>query len=185
MVHSGTKLDLEQPQPPATVIVALPVVNQPTAVVPIRVVARDYQVKAGDTLTAIALRHRLPISELIQANHLGNPNHLQINQRITIPNSQSSSTVGQSIGLLKHPEHFGLIASIASNSASNSQPASAWVPPQPVPNTPLVNNAYSGMGGDISDDDSVQANPPNIAQTQQTQSAAAKLALQSLSLIHI
>jgi murein DD-endopeptidase MepM/ murein hydrolase activator NlpD len=179
LVHSGTKLDLEQPQPPATVIVTLPkVVNQPTAVVPIPVVARDYQVKAGDTLTAIALRHRLPISELIQANHLGNPNRLQINQRITIPNSQSGSTVGQSIGLLKRPEQFGLIASIASNSASDSQPASL-VPPQPVANTPSVNNAYSGMGGDISDDDSVQTNPPNIAQTQQAQSAAAKLALQS------
>ncbi|MDH6099975.1 peptidoglycan DD-metalloendopeptidase family protein [Anabaenopsis sp. FSS-46] len=52
---------------------------------------RNYEVKPGDTLAAIATRYNISISELVQANNLINPDDLKISQRLTIPASEIKS----------------------------------------------------------------------------------------------
>jgi murein DD-endopeptidase MepM/ murein hydrolase activator NlpD len=44
-----------------------------------------YEVKPGDTLAAIASNYGTSVSALAKANHLSNPNQLQISQKLVIP----------------------------------------------------------------------------------------------------
>jgi murein DD-endopeptidase MepM/ murein hydrolase activator NlpD len=114
------------------------VVDRPMVLVPVQAIG--YQVKAGDTLSAIAHQYKLPLSTLIAANQLANPNFIQVNQRLIVPISSAK----------------GMDRSIA---------------------TATEITAYSGMGGNISDDDSVvETNPENVAEIQNQQSAAAEQA---------
>ncbi|CAA9302354.1 Putative peptidase [uncultured Coleofasciculus sp.] len=62
--------------------------------------ANLYQVKPGDTLEAIARRHGLSSSELIRTNGLNNPNVLNVNQQLKIPQAQSALTTTQPFTLL-------------------------------------------------------------------------------------
>ena len=111
---------------------------------------QDYRVKAGDTLSAIALRQKMPLVALIKVNHLDDPNRLQINQKLIIPARRSNNSVALNIVRIAPPTAF-------------------------LPVAPSLNPTYSGMGGEISDDDSVSASPPpNVAEIQQAQSAAAQ-----------
>ncbi|HCF30169.1 MAG TPA: hypothetical protein DEV81_23880 [Cyanobacteria bacterium UBA11049] len=111
---------------------------------------KDYRVKAGDTLSAIALRQKMPLVALIKTNHLDDPNRLQINQKLIIPVERSSNSVGLNIDRIETPTSFQAV-------------------------TPALNPAYISMGGEISDDDSVSASPPpNVEEIQQAQSAAAQ-----------
>ncbi len=47
-----------------------------------------YQVKPGDTLGEIARSHGVSSAEIIQLNRLENPNLIQVNQKLAIPQSQ-------------------------------------------------------------------------------------------------
>ncbi len=49
----------------------------------------SYQVRSGDTLTAIAQTHGISYSELAKSNQLTNPNLLEVNQFIKVPQSQA------------------------------------------------------------------------------------------------
>jgi murein DD-endopeptidase MepM/ murein hydrolase activator NlpD len=68
-----------------------------------------YSVRPGDTLDAIASSHGVSPKELISVNKLGNPNLLNVNQRLKIPQVGSNNPAVQAA---------------ASDSASNS--TSAW-----------------------------------------------------------
>jgi len=181
-LNEGTKSDLAKLPQHSQARVTVPnlpkiVVDRPTVVAPVAVVPaalQEYQVKAGDTLTAIAHQHGSSLAALIRANRLGNPNRLQINQRITIPVSASGSTVAQNTGWLKPPQQPHFTVSI-----DRPEAVSASVPPEPLAVTPSLNTAYAGMGGEISDDDTVQATPPNVDKIQRAQTAAAQEALLS------
>ncbi len=50
----------------------------------------SYQVSPGDTLTAIAQTHGISYSELAKINQLTNPNLLEVNQSIKVPQAQSA-----------------------------------------------------------------------------------------------
>lgn len=94
----------------------------------------------------------------------------------------------QNRAALKH--RLALLALLKANNLNNSNSTSNSVTqniaelknskqPKSPAIAPSVNVSYSAMGGDISDDDSVQASPPaNVEQIQQAQTAAAQ-ALQS------
>ena len=48
-----------------------------------------YRVRAGDTVGRIALQFNLTVEELMEANEIGNPNKLAIDQLLFIPGKQS------------------------------------------------------------------------------------------------
>lgn len=115
-------------------------VDRPMVLVPLQAI--DYKVKAGDTLTAIARQHGLPLTTLIAANQLADPNRIQIAQRLIVPISPAKEIESQ-----------------------QSMTAA------------LKNNSDAGMGGNISEDDSVVENhPQGIAEIQRQQSAKAEQA---------
>jgi murein DD-endopeptidase MepM/ murein hydrolase activator NlpD len=116
-------------------------IDRPMVLLPVQAI--NYQVKAGDTLTAIAHQHGVPLKTLIAANQLADPNRIQIAQRLLVP--------------------------IAASKVIDSQ--------QPMTAT-LENNNSAGMGGNISDDDSVvEINPQDAAEIQRQQSTAAQAKL--------
>lgn len=112
---------------------------------------------------------------------------------ITTANNQASvvseyGVTEQNRAVLKH--RLALLALLKANNSNNSNSTSNTVtqniaelknPKQPESPAvaPSVNVSYGAMGGDISDDDSVQASPPaNVQEIQQAQTATAQ-ALQS------
>ncbi len=63
-------------------------VAEPTAVVP--ATELGYHVRKGDTLSTIAHNYGITLAELVNVNHLTNPNRLRINQQLVIPASEPS-----------------------------------------------------------------------------------------------
>jgi len=156
--NESKEFNLAQPHQQMRAAVTVPpvpkaIVNEPNLVVPATEI--NYQVKAGDTLTAIASTHSVPLAEIIKANNLADPNQLQISQQIKIPASQSEMS-----------------ASMAFNPVSDSQSGRASVPPDVLARTQSLGAAYTGIGGNISDDDTVKVSSPTFEKTQLTQSAA-------------
>jgi lysostaphin len=79
-------------------------VAEPTAVFPATV--PEYQVKKGDTLSTIARSHGITLAELVNVNHLTDPNRLQIDQQLIIPAASTlvPRQVAQSEDLQESPE---------------------------------------------------------------------------------
>lgn len=156
--NESKEFDLTQPHQQMRAAVTVPpvpkaIVNEPNLVFPATEI--NYQVKAGDTLTTIASTHSVPLAEIIKANNLADPNLLEINQQVKIPASQSEMS-----------------ASMAFNPASDSQSGRPSVPPDVLARTQSLGAAYTGIGGNISDDDTVKVSSPRFEKTQLTQSAA-------------
>lgn len=78
--------------PAVTPTPATPVVMPTPATPAVTSTTANYEVKPGDTLAAIAKANNTSVSELVKANHLTNPNQLQINQTLIIPVAESSSS---------------------------------------------------------------------------------------------
>jgi murein DD-endopeptidase MepM/ murein hydrolase activator NlpD len=91
-----------------------------------------YNVRPGDTLDAIASNYGVSPKELIAVNKLGNPNLLNINQRLKIPNVRSNNPAVQAA---------------ASDGASNS--TSVWsatsVPASLNPSSPTSEITSAGV----------------------------------------
>ena len=85
---TAVKPQVPQPQP-----VVMQTLTPSTA-------AKVYQVKPGDTLDEIARRYNLSRSELIQANGLNNPNLLNVNQQLKIPQAQPATVAERAVTLL-------------------------------------------------------------------------------------
>ncbi|PWA06994.1 glycoside hydrolase [Pueribacillus theae] len=54
-----------------------------------------YTVKSGDTLSAIAARHKTTVSELVRINDIKNPNLIQVGQKIKLPGSAPTKASAQ------------------------------------------------------------------------------------------
>ena len=91
-----------------------------------------YSVRPGDTVSAIAKGHGVSAQELIAINKLGDPNFLNVNQRLKIP---------QTIG-----SNNSAVRAAASTSASNSTsvPSAAGTPGVLLPSSPAPEVANSG-----------------------------------------
>ncbi len=63
----------------------------------------SYQISPGDTLTAIAQTHGTSSSELAGINQLTNPNLLEVNQFIKVPQSQAVSLLSSDAALTQVP----------------------------------------------------------------------------------
>ncbi len=98
--------------------------------------AIGYEVKPGDTLAAIANRYGTSVSALAKANHLNNPNQLQISQQLVIPgagverNPASPSTLAIN-PTLEQSDTFSKVAPLPENSAVVN-PTVAATPQLPV-----------------------------------------------------
>ncbi len=56
-------------------------------------IAAAHVVKSGDTLAEIAGNYGTSVDEMVSANHLSNPNQLQVNQQLIVPAAENSSNV--------------------------------------------------------------------------------------------
>jgi murein DD-endopeptidase MepM/ murein hydrolase activator NlpD len=169
---SVTPTTAVQPQVPH------PVVMQPLVAA---TNANLYKVKPGDTLEAIARRHGLSRSELIQANGLNNPNLLSVDQQLRIPKGESASAAAETVTLLpgidtkssgstSEQEQRGvaiptLAVSTVSDSTTSAAPTAQRSQGQSTPRAVL---AQSTVVADAKPDSSVVAN------TQPNQSANSK-----------
>jgi murein DD-endopeptidase MepM/ murein hydrolase activator NlpD len=91
-----------------------------------------YKVRSGDTLDAIARGQGVSVKELIAVNKLGDPNFLNINQRLKIPQIGSNNSTVQAAASIP-----------ASNSTSFSSVAE--VPASFNPSSPAPEIAASGV----------------------------------------
>jgi murein DD-endopeptidase MepM/ murein hydrolase activator NlpD len=88
-----------------------------------------YSVRPGDTVDAIAKVHKVSPKDLIAANKLGNPNLLNVNQRLKIPQVGSNNPTMQSA------------ASISANSTSFSSATEVPASFNPSSSTPEIGGA--------------------------------------------
>ncbi|MEG4501505.1 peptidoglycan DD-metalloendopeptidase family protein [Microcoleus sp. F10-C6] len=89
-----------------------------------------YSVRPGDTLDAIAKGHGVSPNELISVNKLGNPNLLNVNQRLKIPQVR-----------LNNPAVQAAASYSASNSTSVRSAASVPASMNPSSSTPEITDA--------------------------------------------
>ncbi|AFZ31695.1 Peptidase M23 [Gloeocapsa sp. PCC 7428] len=130
--------------------------------------ATEYQVKPGDTLTAIARAHDVALDELVSANQIANPDQLQINQSITIPTSVYHGAVAQNIDVSDRPQQQNRATISAQPHVSiipDSREASAAT--FVAYNNPSTNTAVQeptvatlGVGGSLSNEEPLD--PPNL-----------------------
>ncbi|MEA5570343.1 peptidoglycan DD-metalloendopeptidase family protein [Calothrix sp. UHCC 0171] len=53
---------------------------------------KSYEVKPGDTLAAIAIKHGISVADIAKANGIANPNQLRISQKLNLPVAKTSVT---------------------------------------------------------------------------------------------
>jgi len=119
----------------------------------------EYQVKPGDTLSAIATEHKVSVPEIISANRLGNPDLLLVDQRIKIPSLAPITAEKVTVAVLpeiKQPPMLvsAPVAQTVAPSSLNSKPNAVLVAAisemeQP---TKKLTNSYNGVGGSFGDD---------------------------------
>ncbi len=124
-----------------------------------------YSVRPGDTLGAIASSHGVSLKELISANKLGNPNLLNVNQRLKIPQVGSNNPAAQ----VAASDSASKSTSVSS-AASASAPASTVPVVSPLANLEGLNNISAPMVPKI--------NSIPLSQVSQTISNPGKLELQ-------
>lgn len=78
--NTGSTIEIPYKQLGGFVETGLPAVN-----------SKEYQIKKGDTLGAIAKKYNISVSELSTANNIANPNKIKENQKIIIPVKPSTS----------------------------------------------------------------------------------------------
>jgi LysM repeat protein len=124
-----------------------------------------YQVRQGDTLSAIAARFHVSSATIVTLNHLANPDQLQAGQVLSIPNPPpvpKPGTPGQSATLAISPT-VGPPGQVFSLTLSSAKPgetvtfqinspggASYTGPTHTVPVSGVVAAGYATSGGDPS-----------------------------------
>ncbi|WP_144405678.1 peptidoglycan DD-metalloendopeptidase family protein [Aliterella atlantica] len=139
----------------------------------------EYQVKSGDTLSAIATEHKVSVPEIVSANQLQDPNLLLVNQRIVIPSLVDKKKIEKvTVAMLPEIEPAqatNVPAPVLETNASNPAVlvAANSSNQQPVD---LVNqspaNSFNGIGGSTADE--VEAPKLSQAQLEQLQAQYAQ-----------
>lgn len=124
-----------------------------------------YSVRPGDTLGAIASSHGVSLKELISANKLGNPNLLNVNQRLKIPQVGLNNSAVQATASDSASKSTSVLSA-----ASASAPASTVPVVSPLANLEGLNNISAPMVPKI--------NSIPLSQVSQTISNPGKLELQ-------
>ncbi len=109
----------------------------------------SYQISPGDTLTAIAQNHGISYAELAKINQLTNPNLLEVNQFIRVPQAQAAlaaQPVASSSQVAATPTETATAASVSLPTVPSLMVANSSEPT-------LLNNQTAiplGIGGDAS-----------------------------------
>ena len=142
-----------------------------------------YSVRPGDTLDAIAKGHGVSPKELISVNKLGNPNLLNVNQRLKIPQVGSNNPAVQAAASYSASNSTSVwsptsVPASLNPSSSTSEKASAGVA-TPAPTVPVVSPLGNLEGlNNISAPMVPQVNSIPLTQVSQTISDPGKLNLQ-------
>jgi soluble lytic murein transglycosylase-like protein len=80
-----------------------------------------YTVRPGDTLTGIASRHGVTVSELARTNGISNPNLVQIGRSLEIPARPGAG--GYPLALRRAPDRLSLVPHFRWWAAANNIPA--------------------------------------------------------------
>lgn len=123
-----------------------------------------YQVKSGDTLSAIARTHKIPLSELVKVNQLSNPDLLEINQQIKIPTLQPSSTTSQTITVINRPDQPNKTSTVGSISSSQTVfvvPPSSDAPVTAVSTLPVSTGIQTNT--QLLSSSSIKSQPESLA----------------------
>ncbi|WP_178381707.1 peptidoglycan DD-metalloendopeptidase family protein [[Phormidium ambiguum] IAM M-71] len=106
------------------------------------IVSVVYQVKPGDTIEAIARRYSVSVTTLAKANQLDNPNRIQVNQQLNVPqNTDSAVQINTPQWNTNYSELQSVSPNVApetqlNNSAPNLPVVSALLPPEMSENAP-------------------------------------------------
>lgn len=93
------------------------------------IVSVVYQVRPGDTIEAIARRYSVSVTTLAKANQLDNPNRIQVNQQISIPQNTVSAA---QINTPQWNTNYSQLQSVSPNLAPETQVNNS------APNLPVV-----------------------------------------------
>jgi murein DD-endopeptidase MepM/ murein hydrolase activator NlpD len=142
-----------------------------------------YSVRPGDTVDAIAKSHNLSPKELIAVNKLGNPNFLNVNQRLKIPQVGSNNPTMQSAASISasNSTSFSSVAEVPASfnpSSSTSEIGGAGVAAS-APTVPIVSPLANLEGlNNISAPMVPKINSIPLTQVSQSISDPGKLELQ-------
>ena len=100
---AASLLAFATPTHPADAARLTPTPNPPRVLPTLRSQPKDYVVQAGDTLGKIAQTYNVSLDELVKANGLVDPNHLEIGQQLTIP-APSPQAAGSSFKIIPDSE---------------------------------------------------------------------------------
>lgn len=95
-----------------------------------------YQVRPGDTIEAIARKYSVSVATLAKANQLDNPNRIQVNQQLNVPqNTVSATQINAQQWNTNYSEYQPVSPNVApetqlNNSAPNLPVVSALLPSQ-------------------------------------------------------
>lgn len=109
----------------------------------------SYTVKKGDSLKAIAIRHKMTTSALASANRIKDPNKIYVGQRLTIPGSSRSapSIASASPDTVPLPG-FGVDQVAPPPPAANLAPSPPPMPaPAPTPSPAAASSAIDSHRG--------------------------------------
>lgn len=139
----------------------------------------EYQVKPGDTLSAIATEHKVSVPEIISANRLGNPDLLLVDQRIKLPSLAPSTAEKVTVAVLPEIKQAPMlvsapVAQTVAPSNLNSKPnTTILVAANSDMEQPIkLANSYNGVGGSFGDE--VETKPLNRVELDKLQAQYAQ-----------
>lgn len=134
-----------------------------------------YQIKAGDTLTAIARQHGISRDELARANNIRNPNMIWAGTTLTIPQARSAASNPPSIANL--PTQPVTVAANRLTPGSLSQAPGQVV--VPTSNSLQVSTPAEDIPTVLPNANAEPFSSPLMSSPEETQIAAAPLAARS------
>lgn len=140
--------------------------------------APEYQVKPGDTLSAIATEHKVSVPEIISANRLNNPDLLLVDQRIKLPSLTPSTAEKVTVAVLPEIKQVPMlvsapVAQTVAPSNLNSKPNAVLVAAISDMEQPTkLANSYNGIGGSFGEE--VETKPLNRVELDKLQAQYAQ-----------
>ncbi|MGB3192142.1 peptidoglycan DD-metalloendopeptidase family protein [Lyngbya sp. PCC 8106] len=114
---AGTNQPYATPEVPGAIVIESELTDNSVSVV--------YRVNSGETLAQIARRHHVSVDEIIRTNNLTDPNFIQANQNLRIPQRASHRSLFQNPSS-NQPDKFGNSQNLATEFPSREQSLSRF-----------------------------------------------------------